>query len=633
MIKYESEYANFEGSLFKIEISQDSYTGVSTYISAVARLEYASVSDVLQCLRGSGLQIDLEASQALDFTDLYAEKETEFKVSFYIDGVVKFIGFIKPDGIFTDFVNEIYTISLDAVDGLGILKNLSFVDDSGLHFSGYMTEQEIVYNCLRRTSLNLPINVDIGVFQYGTTQNENTLTQTKLSTDRFIKDDESTIMDCEEVLRSVLEKYCAIIHQHNGEWYIYRPLDLVRDNSLNFFRYVDNVMDSERVLFTSEKMIGSAINGFKNHHQNKDQKITIKGSTSAYRVNYKYGVSKNFFTNPKFIPNPDGTIDGWNIQSNPKFMTNPNGGLFYSEMLPSYQLELISDVAVVGINDLLELSVRLNTTGNYFGINLKIILTDGTQTKYLKYSDFTPVEWSELSTSEVNISNYSHEWTECASYEPENVPVGRGDADFLLDIPPVPFNGNIKIQIYTPEHYTTNLPCFVPFDVVKAEIKEVKILPKEKGNELIKGEIHTVIRTPKTSSIVKDNKTIYIGDMSSDIFEGTIKNADGENTRFWNRRGMVERKSILEIMVEDTLRVSYKPSKVFSGTVAGYLPFLSFLRIDNIQGRFMITSFVYDCVTDATNITCTEIHSDTLTNFEYQKTFDYGNTVKPTILG
>ncbi|MDV3594393.1 hypothetical protein CMU87_18150 [Elizabethkingia anophelis] len=638
-VKYISEYENNEGVQFKIEILHSDYVGIPIEIPGYARLEYASVKDVLECLRGSALALDLEANQNLTLTDLYTETETDFKANLYINNQVKFKGFVKPDGLYTDFVNEVYTISLDCVDGLGILKNLSFVDENGLHFVGYMTEKDIVYNCLKRTSLNLPINISIDIFYDGITDEDNTdiLAVTKLSADRFYKDDnKDTIMDCEEVLKSVLEKYCAIIHQHDGEWWIYRPMNAVKTQNLSFFRYDDNVFTG-KVSKSLNLVVGSEINGFQPHHCSANQKITIDGSVAAYRVNYKYGVLKTFFQNPKFKPNTDGSIDGWNINT-PHYFTinNSDGGLKYVDHTFPDNLEIESNIVSVESGDLLNIALSVENIGVFTGIQFEIELTNGTQTKYFRngqWGDFDPLN----NRQEVN--NFYTEYKECPNSggppDWENIRYGSGSADFSISIAAVPFKGGLKVRIYTPIIYVTNLNCVDLPNNSYFVLKSFRLEPQDQGNELKKGEFFTVTRIPKPSSIVKDNKTVYNGDMTSDIFEGTIKKIDNSNTSVWHRKGYSEEKPILSIMVEETMRVSAKPSQVFTGDIYGYFDFLKIVNINNVVGNFCPVQYSFDTKSNIVSLTSKELFTDDLdgliTPQDEQKTYDYGNVTKPTI--
>ena len=84
------------------------------------------------------------------------------------------------------------------------------------------------------------------------------------------------------------------------------------------------------------------------------------------------------------------------------------------------------------------------------------------------------------------------------------------------------------------------------------------------------------------SSVVEvdDVKEVATGDSISDIYEGTLYKSDALTpTETWNRKGVTESKPLLQIMGEETLRLSQLPARVFSGDVFGYLNYLSVVMI------------------------------------------------------
>src|SRR5690606_16389590 len=113
----------------------------------------------------------------------------------------------------------------DAIDNLGSLKNLALTEN-GKIVTGRMTMLEVLTIALRRTGLDLPINVLIKKKHNTQPEGTNPLEYTRISTEQYFKEDGKTAMDCEKIIQSILEPFSAIIHQWRGEWYVYSPLDL-----------------------------------------------------------------------------------------------------------------------------------------------------------------------------------------------------------------------------------------------------------------------------------------------------------------------------------------------------------------------------------------------------------------------
>lgn len=128
-IKYTVGYFNISGDEFLLEIYQKSeFTFNGTKLAGSVTYTKGSIDDIFEPIRPTTLTINLEASQTNVLEDFQSFNEFDFKVKFYRNGGQIFEGWINPDGWFQDWVNDKWEISMTAVDGLGTLKNLEFLD-------------------------------------------------------------------------------------------------------------------------------------------------------------------------------------------------------------------------------------------------------------------------------------------------------------------------------------------------------------------------------------------------------------------------------------------------------------------------------------------------------------------------
>src|SRR5690606_19639971 len=112
--------------------------------------------------------------------------------------------------------------------------------------------------------------------------------------------------------------------------------------------------------------------------------------------------------------------------------------------------------------------------------------------------------------------------------------------------------------------------------------------PAEGSN--IKGEFHTAQRLTRISSVTKADKTVSVGDSLSDIYYGTLYKANGDPTEFWNGTT----KPLLQLMVEDALKIAPRPMYFFEGDVFGYYPYLVNVLINNVQGKYQVSKYSFD---------------------------------------
>ena len=277
-LRYFLQYNNIISDEYKCEIYKKGYKGTSTEIKGKVSIDKGGVKDHLDAVRGTGLSLELEATTLLNLEDLYSDDERDFTVKLYKNNIVLFVGYLKPDGVFQDYVNDIWKINIDCIDGLGALDNLSFVRESGLYFTGKMKPLDIIYYCLKRSGISLPLNTSINTFYEGLTidSTTNILNKIYLNADRFVKIDDNTIMSCDEVLKSVLDIFTAVITQENGEWYIYKPNELFNSAFVEFKRYDISNNYTGNVTKNLNVSIGSQIDNFYPHHCNSNQRINIR---------------------------------------------------------------------------------------------------------------------------------------------------------------------------------------------------------------------------------------------------------------------------------------------------------------------------------------------------------------------
>jgi hypothetical protein len=617
-LRYYFQYKNIVGDDYLCQIAKKDYTGVVTEIFGKATIDKGSVKDHLEPIRGGGMTIELEASLELTLEDLYSENEQDFTVKLYKNNKLVFTGYLNPEGVYQSFVRDNWIITLDCVDGLGSLANLSFVDPLGFPFTGKMKGIDIVYYCLNRSGIVLPINVSINTTYNGLFIDADTeiLSKIYLNANRFQKTDGDTIMSCEEVLKSVLDLFCACITQQDGEWYIYKPNELFQDRNVIFKMYdINNVYLGRKTVKVS-KVLGSQINNFYPHHCNGDQKIQIKGSNSAFRINYKYGFVSSLLPNPRLTHDSSLNYDGWTITDTLNYVINDptkKSGLFFKNgTFPTTNKLLTSDGLPLLIGDLLTLKIKFSVTGSDSLPITKILeLKFKIGTHYLKYvpdNGTTPADavWTTNPADSYFIVIY-------------------GDGNYQVDLPKLPETGSLISTIIGTSVYgfgtggTTNLTDF-------------DLIPTASQNEV--GEFHTVSRASRVSSNVKENKTIFNGDNNGIVYLGAIFKEDQDTvTTVWNRKNSFELSPILKIAAEEELRISQKPLKIFDGSVYGQLPYLSVIEINGINTFFMPIEYSYDTMTNISKMKFLELFCPEISDLVYKFTFDYGNVVKPTIQG
>ena len=598
-------------------------------------------SNKLEAIIGSEATLNLIATEDFELEDLYTENEREFLVEIFRNGSLIWSGFIIPDGCQESFTFAPYAISVNAVDGLGLLKNLSYVQNDGNFYLGKQTFIEVIQACLVRLDApSLVLNTCVNIYETSMTQGDSydPFDMAYVNAERYIKDDQFTPMNCEDVLRSILEEWTAVMIQSDGEWYIYRPTELALSGDLVFRRYLDGyrIYDQPTVTTDLDATLGGESEGIvlaPYFHINTDQMKMIDRPYKNASMSYKYGKDQNpdqELANPTLTGagqscggDPIGPCDSVTIPGYTKTGTMyagliTGGVVFYSDggtypTLANYYLN--NNTISIDNTQRLKILVEYKNLDPDFttDMNFVITLTEGLNTYYLQ---------SEGA------------WTTSAGELPYSVrsEVGAtGSFEIISAIVPITglFTKSVTLKILAPSGTVhdivyTNISAYILIDF---------------GD--VVGEIHTATQTGKFT-FVPETIDVFNGDNDSTIYLGAIYQDDQITlTERWVRRGLSEsilalpyeeNKQFLRIAVEEKQRLFAGPFVRFEGSIFGYFNPVTRWSINSITGYFMNLSLNYDlqqniCKAVLGRVVNAEIALD------YLKIPDYGATTRVTVKG
>lgn len=597
---------------YRLNIYKKNYLGASSEIRGSMVLTKGSVDTVLETIRGSGLNLSLEAKSGLTFDEFILEDEFTYKTELLKSNQIIFNGYIKPDGVQQSYVADEWLVNITSTDGLGALKDLSFVQTNGLPFKDKLSMYEVIKGCLDRTRLSMTINTCVDVF-YLDYEGENTLKDTYINSERFIKDiNDNVIMDCNEVLNSILNLFSAVVTQQDGQWWVYRPNDIGN----GIVTFINNDTNQTFVKNISVEL-GSQIDNYYPHHCGGNQQIEVLGAISAYRLNYQYGFLDGFITNKNL--NHDGFLNfnGWN--KNPSLPS----GIIINDPTDLLGLKMVSNGS---------LPVKVLTSES-FEAEKDNVLTFKTKVTSYSYANFFVFR---VKTSDGYFLNAPRNGS-------PNSWVTTVNAVFLV------LCGNVESEQSSTVDFSTILPPIINDCLITIEILQPIITISGQNNltevnyvqitdDVIKktgqvGEFHTVTRGTPPSSITKENQKVFNGD-SRNIFIGAIYKSDKTTpTTQWTRKNRFETKPLLLISAEDDLRIQSAPVKLFSGDIYGQIPYLSVISINNVFGLFMFIEYSYDIKENILSGKMMQMYNNELGDILYNFSYDYGNnTIKPTIV-
>jgi len=602
-----------------LNIYKSNFQGTASEIYGTFTLKKSSVDTILTPIRGTALELSLEANQTLTFDEFLLEDEFTYKTELLKNSQTLFEGYIKPDGCQQSYVNDAWYVNIESNDILGALKDLSFVQTNGLRFTGKMSVYDVIKGCLDRTRLSLTINTSTEV-TYVDYAGTNILKDIYVNADRFIKDqNDIVIMDCNEVLTSMLNLFSAVITQQDANWWIYRPNDLQLNGYTTFINQDTDTTFTKNL----NAVLGSQINNFYPHHCDGNQQIEVKGAISAYRLNYQYGFLEGLVLNPNLNHDEDLVFEDWTVNPDLPIIED---GLTVLGIINDGSTSGLKIGAQVydGIYEVITSTPVPFTQDEILSFRLKLSSKNVRQTFFF-----------QISTSDGYYLNNNNEWT-TTNYKRSFVFGEYKTSELFLNyelvLPPLIDDCDVTITIYGPKPYIYTPPLIQRTGI--SNFTYVQLLNNEIAKSGIVGEFHTVTRSQPPSSITKENQKVFNGDGISSLIGSIYKEDLIELTTNWTRKDKFENLPLLGISAMDDLRIQSNPIKVFSGSIYGQIPYMSVITIDNITGLFMPIEYDYDYKTNKSQVKLLEFYNTDIADIQYTISPDYGNnTIRPTIKG
>jgi hypothetical protein len=626
---------------WQCDILQLDYIGASEEIQAQqnpVQIVYQNTNEnKMQPIRGSECTLNLLATSSFSLADLYTENEREFLVQIYRNGSIIWRGFIIPDGCQEQFMFTPYPISVNAVDTLGLLKNLSYVQNDGNFWVGKQSFLDIIYNCINRIAIpNMNIYTCVNIYEerqnYGDLYDPLAMTYTEA--ERFLKEDTINQFNCEEVLKAVMEEWTATIIQSEGDFYVFRPTELALSSTLVFRKYEGGqaVYDGYTVSKDLYQKLGGESEGVvfaPLFHINTDQlKMFVKPYKNA-SMSYLYGENKNLeekLNNPDLSGASQGcggdpvgpcdsvTIPGWTKTGTMYAGLWPTGGvIFYSDggTYPTTTNYYQND-NLIAVDNGERLRIIINYENpayiNGTDMNFVISLTDGSTVWYLQADG----SWA-ITSVEPGINYY----------------VIRSDTSetYTINSNIVPSGGNITFRILAPSGTVediiyTNISGFVYQDL---------------GTQV--GEIHTATQR-NVFTYVPDTINVFNGDSDLKQYMGAMYLSDETTlTVQWFRAYASESvlaepfatyKPFLRLAVEEIQRNHALAYVQYDGSIFGYFNPLSYFVINLFTGVFMPIGLQYDLQDNICQARLIRISNDEIA-MDYTLEPDYGETTKVTV--
>ena len=638
---YEIKYDDREGVEIEIriiDVSEDPEPAVITPAYGRAIIEFDQVDDPFTILRPSICTIELEADTSNTYSDLFTDNEREHKVELYRAGTLAWEGWLSPEGIFEDYVNDAWVITLTAQDGISDLENKAYVDSLGALYEGQESLKNIVLNCLERTGLltgcyfmeNDSTDTDYPVRYVDATTGRVSYFDQVVDQRAFLDDDGKTPKSCAEVLKDILLGANGYLHAWGGYFYVNWIYQHGRSS-------VDGDYDwtlwepGEVTAGTSENRdvnvtIGSQINGFSTHWINANQRIERRPTLGASKINYKFRQAGSVLANPE-LDNNGSTITGWteslDAASSDVVVLNTDGTVTLQNGSQTSAV-LTSDASASDVEAGTVIRIIFNfnvddSAGGFAGTQLtkfKFRVFLDSSTNYYLTEDLT---WSTSADDAlVRVSN-------------------SGDFEVQFETDIIPETGTVTLSVYPIDDNSGSTFYSDEITLDYISITNLDANPPE-------GISYEAYRFSVETSYTAPTLEVTLGDFNSVAYLGTYFKSDGTSK---TNEGYVSPTialgaTLYGLVLIDRMQMRGKTLRVFTGDVYGFFRYDSRIAIDGISGVYWLpTGWTWDTKENIISASMWEIFYDatpgdlgdttTFDDIVVEKIINYGNVIEPTI--
>lgn len=324
--KYILPFTNNLNELYEIYFDFLDYTGASSGLVAtddVLTLRcIAGDQDKLYPVLGTEalINIFIDENTDLDISDLVATVDNEIRITIYRNqnyATCIFQGFIVVEDNSQPFMDPPFTLSVRALDGLGLLKNVDFGDLNGLLYRGNFTVVGWIMQILYKTSQTLNLRVYFNFYNAAFNQTLGALQQVYMDAVTFYSDgilnpdtNDPTLDvlaaeadDCYTALEKIVRCFRCRLFQENGVWNLVSLYEYLNPAGMTYHEYAFGSVVNGIAEVTA---VGSGLNQDMTATIGKDQiifpvqddaVIYLKLATKWIKLTYTYNQSQNKIIN------------------------------------------------------------------------------------------------------------------------------------------------------------------------------------------------------------------------------------------------------------------------------------------------------------------------------------------------
>lgn len=620
-VKYRVNYRNHFNDLCRIDILHEDYVDDPIILRGVADraciISWDCPDDPYEPIVNSKAAISIWQTEdyPIDILELQQAQDREFGVEFYIEGVLKFKGFMIPDGIQQTFQSAPFELNINATDGLMMLDGMTYSHNNlegGRCILNYF--RQILFS---QNNLELPLPI---VWVNSLVNDRYPLEEDIFSGSiewaprgEGFTDYNGNTKDCMYIIEGMLRAMQSRIMQTDGKWVIWRINDVTTGSFIHretpatledFDITVSEVIDEV-------KRIGGKNDAYEYAFIEEDAILTVLPGLKTVISTYNQDQRENILPNGS-MDIVDGTL------GRPIYWELINEGIATLTSEPSLSKAAGSSVKIIngsGGNILFLQSLPIDTDILYtylnFGFKFSIESWAGVDVDgYIVWEETAPFN-VQLIYNDGTDFWYLNEfgfWTQTDIFIDIDIPRLKID-----DVAQFDFNSKQDIVIPLPNPFpiprTTAPSLYVGFNIqpnLTISFDDVYI-NVESNSDVYESEYSGTKNTAKEEyalNISSSHNGFYVSNFMTNFHNSGLE-------KFYTDPKL-SGASLTEMNSHAILRNRYKPSLIFDGSI--YARNYKYAEIYTIKTladkKFLPLKSSWNTETNTTNISVIEIRDD-----------------------
>ena len=319
--KYQSTFATKSGKTAYLYLAEDGYTGsVINYQGVHLDLNYIPTSDdPFEPIYASQLNVVIDITDDLvDMPNLVTLNDRKYHAKLYIDTDLEWQGWVLSDSVQINYSTGRRQLSFNAVDGLGILKDILLPISASTNINEL--NSLLYYINLSLNSIAFPTNPNLnivcsyfntGMDDRGTHSYSEPFSQTYLPNRTFVTN--YIYLDCLQVLSNIIKSFGCRIFQAGGKWWIVAINEFANTGAyFTQYDYAGTVVSSGTIntLSTIQGYTGNTSGLY--FIDNSQMKILRKGY-NRIQQNISIQTADNYAPNGNFRPYTGNMVANWDV--------------------------------------------------------------------------------------------------------------------------------------------------------------------------------------------------------------------------------------------------------------------------------------------------------------------------------